>query len=79
MTSSPVREEFLKKEDLKRITAPQRKTIMAYYQNWSREERLIDISGRLGRHIESTKELSKDEASILINSFKSPNSEAAAA
>lgn len=53
------------------ISPDQIKAIQAAYSGWSREDRLMDISQRLGRNINSVKELSTTEASALFESFKS--------
>lgn len=50
-----------------KITDNQRKAIMAYYKNMTREERLKDMSAFQGRGIESFNELTFNEAHAFID------------
>lgn len=60
------------------ISKMQIKAIQASYSQWNREDRLDDITERLGRVVRSVNDLTCEEASRLLESFNHPESEAAA-
>lgn len=61
------------------LTDPQRKAIMAHYKGKDREERLADLSSFFGRTIESTNDLTRDDASAFLEAVNHPPLEEEAA
>lgn len=59
------------------ISKLQAKAIQASYSQWSREDRLDDITQRLGRVVRSVNDLTREEAYRLLESFKTTNEAAA--
>lgn len=59
------------------ITDDQRKYIQAAYNGWDREKRLAHISEFIGRVITSVNDMTKEEASLLIDAMESEKQEAA--
>lgn len=59
------------------ITDDQRKYIQAAYNGWDREKRLAHIGEFIGRVIASVNDMTKEEASLLIDAMESEKQEAA--
>ncbi len=53
----------------KPITEAQRKAIQAHFSGWDRDARLTNISGFLGRKLESVNDMTCDEASEFIDAM----------